>query len=70
MSVFAINFLVKPFLLLHRFSVPKHLYRDFWCIGWDDAFWPEGRRLESLSSRRVEILGKSVTYSCLERFGV
>ena len=34
-------------------------------LGRDDAFRPEGRGFESISSRRVGTLGKSFTYSCL-----
>ena len=42
----------------------------WWLIGKFDAFRPKRRGFESRSSRHVEILGKSFTYSCLWRFGM
>src|SRR6218665_1607005 len=42
----------------------------WWRIGRFDAFRPEGHWFESGSSRRVGTLDKSLTRSCLWRFGV
>ena len=42
----------------------------WWRIGWVDCFQPEGRGFDSHSSRYVGTLGKSLTHSCLWRFGV
>ena len=44
--------------------------RTWWRIGWVDSFQPEGRGFDSRSSRLVGTLGKSLTHSCLWRFGV
>ena len=42
----------------------------WWRIVRVEAFRPEGRGLESRSSRYEGTLGKSITHSCLWRFGV
>src|SRR6218665_3150919 len=42
----------------------------WWLIGRFVAFRPKGRGFESRSSRHVGTLGKSLTRSCLWRFGV
>ena len=42
----------------------------WWLIGRFVAFRAKGRGFESRSSRHVETLGKSFTYSALVRFGV
>ena len=42
----------------------------WWRIGWVDSFQPEGRGFDSRSRRHVGTLGKSLTHSCLWRFGV
>ena len=42
----------------------------WWRIGWVDSSQPEDRGLDSRSSRHVGTLGKSLTHSCLWRFGV
>ena len=42
----------------------------WWRIGRVEAFRPEGPGFESCSSRHVGTLGKSLTQSCLWRFGV
>src|SRR6218665_2818690 len=41
-----------------------------WRIGRGEAVRPEGRGIESRSSRYVGTFGKSFTHSCLWRFGV
>ena len=48
----------------------KCLCGTWWRLDWDDDFQPEGRGFDSRSSRHVGTLGKSLTYSCLWRFGV
>ena len=42
----------------------------WWRIGWVDSFELEGRGFDSCSSHHVGTLGKSLTHSCLWRFGV
>ena len=42
----------------------------WWRIGRVEAFRPKGRGFESRSNRDVGTLGKSITRSCLWRFGV
>ena len=37
----------------------------WWRLGWDDDFQPEGRGIDSRSSRHVGTLGKFFTCSCL-----
>src|SRR6218665_3937785 len=57
---------------------PRNRFRDtearysgmWWLIVRVDAIRPEGRGFESRSSRHVGTLGKSLTRSCLWRFGV
>src|SRR6218665_3059821 len=51
------------------YTVVYHM-RDVWLIGRVRAFRPEGRGVESHSRRHVGTLGKSLTRSCLWRFGV
>src|SRR6218665_2369078 len=47
-----------------------NIYGTLWRIGKDEAFRTEGRGFESRSSRHIGTLGKSLTRSCLWRFGV
>src|SRR6218665_927675 len=42
----------------------------WWCISSVKAFRPEGRGFKSRSTHHIETLGKSLTRSCLWRFGV
>ena len=42
----------------------------WWHIGWVDSFQPEGRGFDSRSFHHIGTLGKSLTHSCLWRFGV
>ena len=42
----------------------------WWCIGRVKAFRTEGRGFESRSGRYVGTFVRSLTYSCLWRFGV
>jgi len=51
----------------------QSLCETWWRIGWVNSFQPEppeGRGFDSRSSRHVGTLGKSLTRSCLWRFGV
>jgi len=47
-----------------------HNCETWWGIGRVEAFQPEGPELESCSNCHVGTLGKSLTHSCLWRFGV
>ena len=42
----------------------------WWHIGWVESFQPESRGFDSRSGRHEVTLGKSLTHSCLRRFGV
>ena len=55
---------------LRRGTWGRGTWGTSWGICWVDCFQPEGRGFNSRSSRHVETLGKSLTHSCLWRFGV
>ena len=52
------------------YIVRRCICGTWWRIGRVEAFWPEGHGFESRSRHHVGTLGKSLTHSCLWRFGV
>ena len=54
----------------NQWGISLEAYETWWRIGWGDSFQPEGRGFNSRSSRHIGTLGKSLTQSCLWRFGM